>query len=259
MHMSLQDNDVIDAPAKRATETKGTLPGKSVRILVVDDDPDICETLVQFLQNHEFQVFNALSAAEARIKWVETSADLVLLDLNMPGEDGLSLARWLRTQERHPGIVMLTAIDSVLDRVVGLELGADDYITKPCNLRELLARMRSVLRRIQKSHPLEEPGNRVRFGRCVLDIDACKLIGPSGEPLPFTAMECELLRAFSEHPNKVLSRERLLDLAHNRGREPFDRSIDIRITRIRRKIEIDSRRPRVIRTVRGAGYMFVPE
>ena len=225
-------------------------------VLIVDDNPDICEVVVEYLTQQGYEAHSADGPAAMRERWNECEADLVLLDVNLPGEDGFSLARWLRSKSNRVALIMLTGADTVLDRVVGLELGADDYVTKPFDLRELLARVRSVLRRTLQADE-QRHGRRVRFGQCVLDLDARKLLGSDGEPLPLTAMEFDLLLAFAEHPNKVLTRDRLLDLAHNRDSEPFDRSIDIRITRIRRKIESDPKQPEVIKTVRGAGYIFV--
>jgi two-component system phosphate regulon response regulator OmpR len=193
----------------------------------------------------------------------EEPADLVLLDINMPGEDGLSLARFLRANT-DVGIVMLTAAGEVVDRVVGLEIGADDYIAKPVDLRELLARIRAVLRRLRAA-PAEPPaaetaGARMMpIGACKLDLDAHRLYDADGQEVPITSMEFDLLKAFVEHPNRVLSRDQLLDLAHNKDWEPFDRSIDIRIARLRRKIETDPSKPQVVKTVRGAGYIFVPK
>jgi two-component system phosphate regulon response regulator OmpR len=180
----------------------------------------------------------------------------------MPGEDGLSLARFLRANTR-VGIVMLTAAGEVVDRIVGLEVGADDYIAKPVDLRELLARVRAVLRRLraamaEAAEDNTPPTRKVTFGACQLDLDAHRLYEASGEEVPITSMEYDLLKAFAEHPNRVLSRDQLLDLAHNKDWEPFDRSIDIRIARLRRKIEADPAKPQVIKTVRGAGYIFVP-
>jgi two-component system phosphate regulon response regulator OmpR len=179
----------------------------------------------------------------------------------MPGEDGLSLARFLRANTKI-GIVMLTAAGEVVDRIVGLEMGADDYLPKPVDMRELLARVRAVLRRTQTAAEVgavAAPATRkVRFGACQLDLDAHRLYDLEGEEVAITSMEFDLLKAFAEHPNRVLSRDQLLDLAHNRDWEPFDRSIDIRIARLRRKVETDPSKPQVIKTVRGAGYIFVP-
>jgi two-component system phosphate regulon response regulator OmpR len=176
----------------------------------------------------------------------------------MPGEDGLSIARQLR--KRGPvGIIMLTANSDTVDRVVGLEVGADDYVTKPFDLRELLARVRSVLRRAATPEaPAATMGREVRFGRCTLNLDSRKLYAADGSETAITAMEFDLLRVFAENPGRALSRERILDLAHNADSDPFDRSVDTRVVRLRRKLEEDPTKPQVIKTVRGAGYIFVP-
>jgi two-component system phosphate regulon response regulator OmpR len=180
----------------------------------------------------------------------------------MPGEDGLTLARYLR--ERYDvGIIMVTGASEVVDRVVGLEIGADDYVTKPFDPRELLARLKSVMRRIQASPPAlataSTASSRVAVGRCFLDLGSHQLFDADGQELAMTAMEFDLLKVFVEHPNKVLSRDHILTSTRNREWEPFDRSIDIRIARLRRKIESDPENPQAIRTVRGAGYMFIPQ
>ena len=231
-------------------------------IVVVDDEPEIRVMLTDYLSHAGFRVSPAEDGAAMRRIIAEQPADLAILDITMPGEDGLSLARHLREHTK-TGIVMLTAAGGVVDRIVGLEMGADDYIPKPVDLRELLARVRSVLRRTQSGAPPaeEEPAGKpasVRFGAFRLDLDAHRLYDPDGQELPITSMEFDLLKAFAENPNRVLSRDRLLDLAHNKDWEPFDRSIDIRIARLRRKIEADPSKPQVIKTVRGAGYIFVP-
>jgi DNA-binding response OmpR family regulator len=186
--------------------------------------------------------------------------DLVVLDLNMPEEDGLSLIRFLKGSGNVP-VIMLTATASPIDRVVGLELGADDYLAKPCELRELLARVRSVLRRTAAgpAQAAGTPNRTVRMGTKCLDLDARALRDEESNEHPLTASEFSLLKAFAENPKRVLTRERLLDLAQARDSEAFDRAIDVRITRIRKKIEPDPARPKVIRTVRGAGYVFSPE
>jgi two-component system phosphate regulon response regulator OmpR len=228
------------------------------RILVVDDDADVRQVLSEYLSTHGYEVALAENGTAMRKELERAVPSVVLLDVGLPGEDGLTLARYLR--ERHQlGIIMVTGADDVVDRVAGLEVGADDYIAKPFDPRELRARLKSVLRRLQPSTSGEKPNAaKVNLGRCRLDMKARILSDDRGKEIPITAMEFDLLKALIEHPNQVLSRDRLLTLTRNREWEPFDRSIDIRITRLRRKVEEDPARPKVIRTVRGAGYMFVP-
>lgn len=244
--------------------------GEAYRVIVVDDEPELRQVLAEYLTKHGFSVRVAAGGAELDALLGSEGADLLILDVNMPGEDGISIARRIRALRGGVPILMLTAADAVVDRVVGLEIGADDYVTKPFDLRELLARVRAVLRRAGSAPSATVPppvaperaapprGAGVRFGRVTLDLDAHCLVQDDGEPLELTAMEFDLLRAFAQNPNRVLTRDRLLDLAHNRDMEPFDRSIDIRIARIRRKVEHDPAKPQVIRTIRGSGYMFVP-
>lgn len=238
------------------------MSGHRTHIVVVDDERDIRETVAEYLSLHGFRVTPAAGGEELRRVLDGGRVDLVVLDIAMPGEDGLSLARFLRVQHT-AGIVMLTASGETVDRIVGLETGADDYLAKPVDLRELLARIKAVLRRTGRDRhdprnaAAPAPNRVVAFGRCALDLDAHKLFDEQGGEIAITAMEFDLLKAFAEHPNRVLSRDLLLDLAHNRDWEPFDRSIDIRIARLRRKIEQDPGKPETIRTVRGAGYMFV--
>jgi two-component system phosphate regulon response regulator OmpR len=233
------------------------MPGE---IVVVDDEPDLREMVAEYLVRHGFAVRMAEDGEAMTARLREKPADLVILDINMPGEDGLTLARRLR-ERSDVGVMMLTAAGETVDRVVGLEIGADDYIVKPFDLRELLARVRAVLRRRSSTEgraPLAEPAaNTLRLGRWVLDLGGHKLIGEDGVELALTAMEFDLLHVFARHPNKVLSRDRLLDLAHQRETEPFDRSIDIRVARLRKKIERDPTKPEIIKTIRGGGYMYV--
>ena len=236
-----------------------TLP----RIFVVDDEAPAREMVGDYLKMHGFAVTLCDGGATLRAAIKVESPDLIVLDLNMPEEDGLSIVRDLKRSVRAP-VIMLTATASPIDRVVGLELGADDYLAKPCELRELVARIRSVLRRSAAGAPAAEarPGaanRRVRFGTRWLDLDAHVLRDDGDAIQPLTASEYNLLKTFAEHPNRVLSRERLLDLASARDDEAFDRAIDVRITRIRRKIEPDPSQPRIIQTVRGAGYLFSPD
>jgi DNA-binding response OmpR family regulator len=183
---------------------------------------------------------------------------LVLLDIGLPGEDGFALARWLRETSGRIGIIMVTAASDTVDRVVGLETGADDYIAKPFEPRELLARVKSVLRRATGA-AAPAAGSRVRMGRRVLDLEKRVLVDPiNGSEEALTASEFDLLKVFAEHPNRPLQRDWLLEVTAHREMEPFDRAIDLRITRLRRKIEVDPAHPNAIRTVRGIGYMFVP-
>lgn len=232
---------------------------KTVHIAVVDDDAGIRDMVAEYLTRNGFRVSEANSAAALRhLMKKGNEVDLVILDLKMPGEDGLSLARWLR-QQAGLGVIMLTASNDTIDRVAGLEVGADDYIAKPFDLRELLARVRSVLRRVAAMQIKAMTPEQIRFGRFILDLAAKTLSTEEGEPITLTIMEFDLLRVFAENPNRVLSRDQLLDRAHGRSAEPYDRSIDIRINRLRRKIEPDPDHPEIIKTVRGAGYVFVPE
>ena len=231
-------------------------------VLVVDDEPQVRELLSEYLGRHGFAVRVAADGRAMREALAAAVPHVVLLDITMPGEDGLCLARYLR-EHFDLGIIMVTASGEVVERIVGLEIGADDYVAKPFDPRELLARVRSVLRRLQAAGrpagPTAEPaGRRVPVGACSLDLDARRLLGADGEDLPLTAMEFELLAVFVARPNRVLSRDDILNLTQNRDWDPYDRSVDIRIARLRRKIESDPARPRLIRTVRGAGYVYVP-
>lgn len=231
----------------------------AVRVLIVDDDPAIRQMLSEYLGEHGYEVAVAASGAAMRAELERARPAVVLLDIGLPGEDGLTLARFLR--ERYElGIIMVTGADEVVDRVAGLEVGADDYIAKPFDPRELRARIKSVLRRLQgKSTPEAKAAREMAaIGACTLNLRSRELRDGKGREVPITAMEFALLKAFLEHPNQVLSRDQLLNLTRNREWEPFDRSIDIRIARLRRKIEENPDRPRSIKTVRGAGYMFIP-
>ena len=236
----------------------GAAKAEMTRVLVVDDDQAVRQMLVDYLGAHGFEVRAAASGEAMRAELARAAPAVVLLDIGLPGEDGLTLARYLR--ERHDvGIIMVTGAGDVVDRVAGLEVGADDYIAKPFDPRELRARIKSVLRRLEsKGEKKSGSSARVTVGRCSLDLKSRTLNDAKGREVPITAMEFELLKALIDHPNQVLSRDQLLTLTRNREWEPFDRSIDIRITRLRRKVEEDPEHPRAIRTVRGAGYMFVP-
>ena len=236
-------------------------------VMIVDDDPEVRTMLREYLSSHGFAVTDAESGQAMRAALERAVPDVVLLDIGLPGEDGLALARYLR-EHYDLGIIMVTGAGDVVDRVVGLEVGADDYITKPFDPRELRARVRSVLRRLHAraeretartpGTPSARGGRRKAVGACLLDLDTHQLLRSDGEEIPLTSMEFELLQIFVERPNQVLTRDRLLTLTRNREWEPFDRSIDIRVARLRKKVEADPEKPLLIRTVRGAGYMFVP-
>jgi len=228
-------------------------------IIVVDDEAPAREMIGEYLEMQGFDIRLCDGGRSLRQAIEVRMPDLVVLDLNMPEEDGLSIVRDLKQRTAVP-VIMLTATASPVDRIVGLELGADDYLAKPCELRELLARIRAVLRRSAGAKPDTPPKTTlVQFGTKWLNVEAQTLRDADGNEHQLTASEFSLLRVFAENPKKVLSRERILDLANARDPEAFDRAIDIRIMRIRRKIEPDPAHPRVIRTVRGGGYVFSPE
>ena len=240
---------------------------QSQHIIIVDDEAPAREMVGDYLKMHGF-IVTLCDGGKTLRGAIETGAppDLVVLDLNMPEEDGLSIIRDLKSRTNVP-VIMLTATASPIDRVVGLELGADDYVAKPCELRELMARIRSVLRRSgsAKAAPAtpEAAGKAgkeqlVRFGTKWLDLEAQALRDDEGNEHPLTASEFGLLKVFAANPKRVLSRERLLELANARDSEAFDRAVDLRIMRIRRKIEPDPTKPAVIRTIRGGGYLFSP-
>lgn len=238
---------------------------QSQHIIIVDDEAPAREMVGDYLKMHGFAVTLCDGGKSLRAAIESSSPDLVVLDLNMPEEDGLSIIRDLKSRTNVP-VIMLTATASPIDRVVGLELGADDYVAKPCELRELMARIRSVLRRSApaKTTPPEGSAARaardrlVRFGTKWLDLEAQALRDDDGNEHPLTASEFGLLKVFAANPKRVLSRERLLELANARDSEAFDRAVDLRIMRIRRKIEPDPAKPAVIRTIRGGGYLFSP-
>ena len=227
-------------------------------ILVVDDEPDVREVLEEYFVAHGYAAVAAGSALAAREIAAQRPIDLALVDIHMPGEDGLSLARHLRERDAGIAIVFLTAAAAVVDRIVGLEMGADDYVSKPFDPRELLARVKSVLRRTSSARRADLGDGRVRIGRCVLDLAAHRLTDENGTEVPMSPLEFDLLKALAEHPNRALSRESIMNLSQRRDWNPFDRSVDLRIMRLRKKIEPDPEHPRYIRTIRNEGYLFVP-
>lgn len=225
-------------------------------ILVCDDEKDVREMLSEYLARRGYQVIEAGNADELQTQLEAAAPSLILLDINMPGEDGLSVLKRLRASMDLP-VIMLTAAGEVVDRIIGLELGADDYLGKPVDLRELEARIKAVLRR--KSPAAEdntESRKRFRFGKTWLDIERAQLTDETGAEVPITSMEYYLLKLFALNRGRVLNRDQILEGAHDRSWDPFDRSIDIRISRIRRKIEVNPSKPAVIRTVRGIGYVY---
>ena len=226
----------------------------SAHILIVDDDREIRDLTGRYLRKHGFRVDSAADAKEMDRLLRDGRFDLIVLDLMLPGEDGLSICRRLRAATRIP-IVMLTAVAEDTDRIIGLEIGADDYLTKPFNPRELLARIRAVLRRAEGPLPHPEGGTLV-FAGWRLDPARRELRDPDGVLVELTAGGFDLLAAFVERPRRVLSRDRLLDLTKGRDAQPFDRSIDVQVSRLRRKIEADPKKPEVIKTVRSGGYIF---
>jgi two-component system phosphate regulon response regulator OmpR len=235
-------------------------------VLICDDEADLREMLAEYLGKRGFRVREAGRAAELRAALEAERPDAILLDITMPGEDGLSVLRGLAAQADAPPVIMLTAAGDVVDRVVGLELGADDYLAKPVDLRELAARIKAVLRRSAPAAPpaaeetaLPELGRTLfPFGKAWLDLEAARLTDAEGREIPLTAMEYNLLKLFARNRGRVLNRDQILEGAHDRSWDPFDRSIDIRISRIRRKIEANPQKPEVIRTVRGVGYIYDP-
>ena len=231
-------------------------------ILVVDDDREIRDLLSKFLERQGMRVTAARDAREARRLWPLGRYHLVVLDLMLPGESGLDLAKWLRTQGEVP-IVMLTAMSEETDRIVGLELGADDYLGKPFNPRELLARIRAVLRRASgeggAGAAKEPPAKAIRFAGWVLEPARRRLLNPDGAEVPLTGGEYDLLQVLVERPNRVLTRDMLMDLLRGRQAGPFDRAIDVAVSRLRRKLEDDGRNPSLIKTVRGGGYVLAAD
>ena len=231
------------------------------RILVVDDDPDLCDLLQRYLSEQGFTVTGVRDARAMDASIASAVPDLLILDLMLPGEDGLSIAKRLRGSHTTLPILMLSARGDEVDRIVGLEVGADDYLPKPFNPRELLARIRAILRRQHGAPPAHDAGadaeQDYRFGPFHLNIVNQEL-HRGDEPVPLTSGEFALLKIFVEHPRRVLSRDMIVDLLKGYERSPFDRSIDVRVTRLRRKIEVDPASPQYIRTVWGEGYRFSP-
>jgi two-component system phosphate regulon response regulator OmpR len=231
------------------------------KVLVVDDDQRLRDLLRRYLGDNGFNVFVAENAQAMNRIWLRERFDVLVLDLMMPGEDGLSILRRLRGGNDRTPIVMLTAKGEDVDRIIGLEMGADDYLPKPFNPRELLARINAVLRRRAAEEAPGAPtaeGEPVVFGEFVLDL-VTRTLSRAGEPIALTTGEFAVLKAFARHPRVPLSREKLMEMARGREYEAFDRSLDVQISRLRKLIEPDPAKPRYIQTVWGLGYVFIPE
>ncbi len=237
----------MNAPARDPT----------AHILVVDDDREIRDLLGRFLTKHGYRVTGVADGREMRRALADWKIDLVVLDLMLPGEDGLSLCRNLRAKSQIP-VIMLTMMGEETDRIIGLEMGADDYLPKPFNPRELLARMKAVLRRVPcaASPDTAAIAKSHNFSGWQLNIGRRRLKSPQGLLVDLSTGEFDLLVAFVEHPQRILNRDQLLDLSHGRTEAPFDRSIDMQVSRLRHKIEENPKKPELIKTVRGGGYMF---
>jgi two-component system OmpR family response regulator len=229
-------------------------------ILIVDDEQDICTLVDQYLTDEGYQVSIAHDGAAMRQVIARDPVDLVLLDIVLPNDDGLSIARALRVENPNIGIIMLTGRGDTIDRIVGLEMGADDYLAKPFHLRELLARVKSVVRRTE-SAPAEgtagTESSRLKFAGWEFDLHSRELTSPENESVRLTSGEFDLLRVFVTHPNQVMSRDRLLDLTRGREAGPFDRTIDVQVGRLRRKLNDDPHQPQLVKTLRSGGYIFV--
>ncbi len=232
---------------------------REAHILVVDDASQVRTLLGQFLRENGYRVTGARDGREMRETLAGAVIDLIILDLMLPGTPGIDLCRELRRTSSIP-VIMLTAKGEDTDRIVGLEVGADDYLPKPFNPRELLARIRAVLRRAASAEPRSAAGGgrMITFAGWTLDTLRREVTSPAGVVVDLSGGEYDVLIALVEHPNRILSREQLLELARNRASNPFDRSIDVQISRIRRKLESDAGAPPLIKTVRGAGYIFLP-
>jgi DNA-binding response OmpR family regulator len=237
------------------------MENEDTRILVCDDEVGLREMVQEYLAKRGFKVSTAANADELRTILASGGIDLIVLDINMPGEDGLSALRSLRADNPVP-VIMLTAAGEVIDRILGLEMGADDYLGKPVDLRELEARIKAVLRRKGEPATTESVASSktsARFGDYTLYIDTARLEAEGGTEVQLTAMEFNLLKVFAENKGRVLNRDQILEQAHDRSWDPFDRSIDIRISRLRRKIEKNPSKPTIIKTVRGLGYIYDPD
>lgn len=236
------------------------MENSEIHILVCDDELDVREMLQEYLGKRGYKVTAVAGGDELRAVLAVSEVHLMVMDINMPKEDGLAILRSLRPENTTP-VIMLTAAGDVVDRIIGLEMGADDYLGKPVDLRELEARVKALLRRNAYKAPVEDKstnGNNAKFGDFTLDTEAAKLRAADGSEVSLTAMEYNLLKVFAENKGRVLNRDQILEKAHDRSWDPFDRSIDIRISRLRRKLETNPEKPEIIKTVRGIGYLYDP-
>jgi len=227
-------------------------------ILVVDDDAEIRDLVAEYLSQHGYRVSVARDGAAMRAALAARRPDLIVLDLMLPGEDGLSLCRDLRAKSDLP-VIMLTARREEIDRIIGIEMGADDYLGKPFNPRELLARIKSVLRRTRGAPATHAEAKRLRFAGWTLDRTARHLVDAEGVVVPLSGAQYRLLSAFVDHPQQVLDRDRLMDLTLGREATPFDRSIDVQVSRLRQLLRDNGREPRIIKTVRNGGYVLAAD
>jgi len=258
--VSAADGDTLRytcAAAKSGPRCHNRAMNPQPLILVVDDDREIRALLSEYLSSNGFRTMEAANGVAMWAALDAAPADLIVLDLMMPGEDGLQLCRTFRARSNVP-VIMLTARGQPIDRIVGLEMGADDYLAKPFEPRELLARIRSVLRRTEALPPSLEPAAaaRMRFSGWTLDLAARHLVNPQGVVVVLSGAEFRLLKVFLEHPKRVLSRDQLLNLTQGRDAEPFERSIDLQVSRVRQKLAEDARDPQLIKTVRNEGYVL---
>ncbi|MBE7416528.1 MAG: response regulator [Ideonella sp.] len=241
-------------------------------LLIVDDEPELLKLLDEYFGQHGFRVLTAADAGAARTVLAGEEPQAAVLDVHLPDEDGLSLARWMRVRHPRVGIVMLSTAAETIDRIVGLEVGADDYVAKPFEPRELLARVKGLLRRtsqpVQGSQTAPAPTTaaaappaatgHITFGTCTLDTEQRRLFSAAGADIEITAAEFDLMLLFVRNPNRPLNRDQIMERAHHRSWDVFDRSIDLRVMRLRRKVERNPEKPEFIKTVRGVGYVYVP-
>ncbi|SKA37341.1 DNA-binding response regulator, OmpR family, contains REC and winged-helix (wHTH) domain [Consotaella salsifontis] len=250
---SLED-EPFRLPSSVEQQTKATMSVPATTILIVEDDPDIRRLVGDLLRREGFAVEEAQDGFAMDAVFARTRPDLIILDLMLPGEDGLSICRRIRARDALP-ILMLTAKSDEIDRVIGLEMGADDYLVKPFGPRELLARVRAILRR-GSGPTISAPTRRYGFDRFIVDLDARELVREDGDAISLTTGEFDLLSCFVQRPRRVLTRDQILDWTHGRSADPFDRTVDMLVSRLRKKLDVASPGSKLISTVRNGGYLF---